>query len=172
MAEVVVTEIVKLIVEKPISQAYKEIIFAKDLDTHIKRLQDSKATIEAALLDANALNSCSHVQQDMLDKLGRALVKWDGFLDEKATRAILKELMAGSGFITKVRSFFSPSNKLITLLKDARKVKAMRGELDYIAKDYAQFGTIFSMVSEKKSKPLSQETGFYPTTDVIIGRER
>uniref|UniRef100_A0A803MJG8 Disease resistance N-terminal domain-containing protein n=1 Tax=Chenopodium quinoa TaxID=63459 RepID=A0A803MJG8_CHEQI len=81
MAEAIMAEVVSVIVEKLGSRAYKEILFAKDLDSHIKRLQKLKTTIEATFLDAASLESWSNAQLDVLDKLNNALAELDDFLD-------------------------------------------------------------------------------------------
>ncbi|XP_021761411.1 disease resistance protein RGA2-like [Chenopodium quinoa] len=54
-------ELVSVIVERLGSGAYKEILFAKDLDSHIKRLQELKTTIEATFIDAASLESWRHL---------------------------------------------------------------------------------------------------------------
>ncbi|KAJ8450748.1 hypothetical protein Cgig2_021220 [Carnegiea gigantea] len=94
------TDVIMSLGEKLFSAAVKEILFAADTESHIKSLENTKAMIDAVLLDADASTQegQSRVQRLELEKLSRVLDKIDDLLDEKATRSELKKLAAPSGF--------------------------------------------------------------------------
>ncbi|KAJ8442127.1 hypothetical protein Cgig2_007965 [Carnegiea gigantea] len=96
--EALATGVIKSLGEKLFSAAVKEILFPADTEPHIKSLANTKAMIEAVLLDADAQEGHSRVQRLELEKLSRVLDKIDALLDEKATRSQLKKLAAARGF--------------------------------------------------------------------------
>ncbi|CAO2838563.1 unnamed protein product [Amaranthus hypochondriacus] len=172
MAEAIAGEVVSFIAEKLGSRAYKEIMFAKDLDSHIKRLSELKTVVEATLLDADSTESCSNAQRDVLDKLSCALAELDDFLDEKAACARQKEVMHGNKLVKEVRLFFSKSNQVLSVLKDSHKFKAIMHKFECIAKNHSQFGTIICMPSVNQTQMLSTESVWsHVITDVVIGRD-
>ncbi|XP_074319940.1 disease resistance protein RGA2-like [Silene latifolia] len=171
MAESIVTELVKSIADKVGSEVCKTIVGAADIDSQIKGLQDMKNTIEATLLDAHSAQVCSHSQQDVLEKLEGGLAKLIDFQDAKATKAKQKQLMGGSKFTKEVRLFCSTSNQLLSPFKDARKVKGISAELSCIARNHAQFGSIVSSPSLNQTRTLSNVSGSYMSTDMVIGRD-
>ncbi|KAJ8442112.1 hypothetical protein Cgig2_007950 [Carnegiea gigantea] len=102
--EALATDVIKSLGENLFSEAVKEILFAADTKSHIKNLANTKAMIEAVLLDAEATTQegRSGVQRLELEKLSHILDKIDDLLDEKATRSELKKLAAAGGFKDKV----------------------------------------------------------------------
>ena len=133
--EALATDVIKSLGEKLFSAAVKEILFAADTESHIKSLANTKAMIEAVLLDADASTQVgrSRVQRLELEKLSRILDKIDDLLDEKASRFELKKLAAPSGFKDQVRWFFSSdTNPVVSLCRDVRQVKDISKELDSI----------------------------------------
>ncbi|KMT15954.1 hypothetical protein BVRB_3g051370 [Beta vulgaris subsp. vulgaris] len=144
MAEAILAEVVSVIANKLSSQIYTGIMSVREQNTHIKRLQELKTVVEATLLDADSMESCSNVQRDVLEKLSCALAELDDFLDEEAARAKKKQTMNGNKFIKSVRLFFSESNQFFTPLKDAQKLKTIIEKFECIAKHHAQFGSIVS----------------------------
>ncbi|XP_074318056.1 disease resistance protein RGA2-like [Silene latifolia] len=171
MAESIVTELVKTIGQKVGSEVWKTIAGAADIDSQIKGLQDVKNTIEATLLDADSAHVCSHSQRDVLEKLERGLAKLIDFQDAKATKGKQKQLMSGSKFTKEVRLFFSTSNQLVSPFKDAGKIKGITGELSRIARNHAQYGSIVSSSSLNQTRTLSNLSGSYMSTDLVIGRD-
>ncbi|CAO2838561.1 unnamed protein product [Amaranthus hypochondriacus] len=173
MAETIVAEIVSHIVQKFGSQAYHDIMLARNLDSYIKRLHEVKTLIEAILLDADSLEeSCSNVKKNVLDKLSCALVELDDFLDEKMARAKQNEVVHGHKFIKRVRLFCSESNPLFSSFREARKLKAILHKFEYIAKNHAGLGNIVSMSSINRTRTLCVEKDWSNVgTDMVIGRE-
>ncbi|XP_074319883.1 disease resistance protein RGA2-like isoform X2 [Silene latifolia] len=122
------------------------------------------------MLDS-AQEVCSHSQRVVLEKLEYGLAKLIDFQDAKAAKAKQKELMDGSKFTKEARLFFSTSNQLVSSFKDARKIKGITGKLSRIARNYAQFGSIVSSSCVNQTQILSNVSGSYMSTDVVIGRD-
>ncbi|XP_074318059.1 putative disease resistance protein RGA4 [Silene latifolia] len=171
MAESIVTELLKIIADKVGSQVCKSLVGATDIDSQVKELQNIKTTIEATLLDAHPSQVCSHSQRDVLEKLERGLAKLIDFQDAKAAKAKQKQLMGGSKFTKEARLFFSTSNQLVSPFKDAREIRGIKGELSLIARNHAQFGSIVGSPSLNQTRTLSNVSGSYMSTDMVIGRD-
>ncbi|XP_074319890.1 putative disease resistance protein RGA3 [Silene latifolia] len=171
MAESIVAELVKTIADKVGSEVCKTIVGVADIESQIKGLQDIKNTIEATLLDADSAQVCTHSQRDVLEKLELGIAKLIDFQDAKAAKAKQKELMGGSKFTKEVRLFFSTSNQLVSPFKDARKIKGITEELSRMARNHAQFGSIVSSSSLNQTRTLSNVSGSYMSTDMVIGRD-
>ncbi|KNA09406.1 hypothetical protein SOVF_153920 [Spinacia oleracea] len=172
MAEAILCEVAKTIIEKLGSGAYKKLVYAKDLDSHITSLQELKTTIEATLVDAETLETCSNSQQDVLNKLRTALAELDDFLDEQADKVELKQVMRGNKLIKPVRLFFSESNQLVSPLRDATKLKTILKKFDCIARNHAQFGSIVSSPSlnQSRGRGLQMATSSI-LHNLVVGRE-
>ncbi|KMS97199.1 hypothetical protein BVRB_7g177510, partial [Beta vulgaris subsp. vulgaris] len=148
MAESLSTGIVKVVVERPLSEAYEKIKSALvDFKSNMESLQNTRTTIEAVLLDADSMvdRSSSHTQQDALKKLSCQLDRLVDLLDAREARAMRKQVMGGSWFIKEACLFFSPSNQLVARFMDAWRVKDIRNQLDSISRDHAQFGSIVNV---------------------------
>ncbi|XP_074319938.1 putative disease resistance protein RGA3 [Silene latifolia] len=171
MAESIVTELVKTVVEKVGSEVWRRIVGAADIDSQIKELQDIKNTIEATLLDANSAQVCTHSQRDVLEKLEQGLAKLIDFQDAKAAKTKQKELMDGSKFTKEARLFFSTSNQLVSPFKNARKIKGITEELCRIERNHAQYGSIVSSQFSNQTETLSNVSGSYMSTDMVFGRD-
>ncbi|XP_074320008.1 disease resistance protein RGA2-like isoform X2 [Silene latifolia] len=79
--------------------------------------------------------------------------------------------MGGSKLTREARLFFSTSNQLVSPCKDARKIKGITGELSRVARNHAQFGSIVSSSSYNQTQTLSNISGSYMSTDMVIGRD-
>ncbi|XP_074320012.1 disease resistance protein RGA2-like isoform X2 [Silene latifolia] len=79
--------------------------------------------------------------------------------------------MGGSKFTKEARLFFSTSNQLVSPFKDARKINGITGELSRVARNYAQFGSIVSSSTLNQTRILSNVSGSYMSTDLVIGRD-
>ncbi|XP_010696097.1 putative disease resistance protein RGA1 [Beta vulgaris subsp. vulgaris] len=168
MAESLSTGIVKVVVERPLSEAYEKIKSALvDFKSNMESLQNTRTTIEAVLLDADSMvdRSSSHTQQDALKKLSCQLDRLVDLLDAREARAMRKQVMGGSWFIKEACLFFSPSNQLVARFMDAWRVKDIRNQLDSISRDHAQFGSIVNVAQ------TIQRASSHVITDMVIGRE-
>ncbi|XP_074319999.1 disease resistance protein RGA2-like isoform X2 [Silene latifolia] len=79
--------------------------------------------------------------------------------------------MGGSKFTKEARLFFSTSNQLVSPFKDARKINGITGDLSCVARNYAQFGSIVSSSTLNQTRILSNVSGSYMSTDMVIGRD-
>ncbi|XP_074284005.1 disease resistance protein RGA2-like [Silene latifolia] len=172
MTDTILTELVKTIAEKAGSEICNKLMSVSDLDTQKRGLQDVRNTLEAALLDADSAQACTHSQRDVLEKLENGLAKIMDFQDAKAAKAKQQELVKGGKFTKKVRTFFSSSNQFVTPYRDARKIKAITAELNLIARNHSQFGTILGSSSVNQTRMLANEYGSQMNTDLIIGRDK
>ncbi|XP_074318070.1 putative disease resistance protein RGA1 [Silene latifolia] len=82
-----------------------------------------------------------------------------------------KNSWGGSKFTREVRLFFSTSNQLVSPFKDARTIKGFMGELSLIARNHAQFGSIVNSPSFNQTRTVSNVSGSYMSTDMVIGRD-
>ncbi|KMT15951.1 hypothetical protein BVRB_3g051340 [Beta vulgaris subsp. vulgaris] len=137
MAEAIGIELGKLVVEKLGFKAGKLIMSAKDINSQIERLQETKSIIEATLRDADPLESCSSVEGKMIRNLHGIEARLEYFFDEKQTRAKQKELMGGSRHSKELRLFFSSLNQLVSPFRTAAKIKEIKEELESIARDHS-----------------------------------
>ncbi|CAO2838564.1 unnamed protein product [Amaranthus hypochondriacus] len=169
-AESIISDILSKMLTTLGSNAYKKIMFARSLDSHIQKLHDLKTTVQATLLDADLLESCTNSQQDFFNKLRSALVDLDDFLDETETRAQLKEVIYGNKFIKAVRVFFSESNQLYSPLRDAHKLKAIVERFDAIAKNHAHFGTLTTIANPPVLNHKRLCSG--QINDLVVGRDK
>ncbi|KNA22032.1 hypothetical protein SOVF_037860 [Spinacia oleracea] len=139
MGEAIQTAVIELAVKKLVSGGYQEIMSAVHLEPEVTRLRESRTIIQAALLDADSVLEHSHVQQDMLEKLSCELSRLVDFLDARKTKAKNK-----ANLLKEACLFFSASNQLVARFRDTQTVKYIRKNLDSIARDYAQFGSVLS----------------------------
>ncbi|KNA08868.1 hypothetical protein SOVF_158860 [Spinacia oleracea] len=158
MAESIVSDLVKTILEKLGSEAYKKFMYAKDLDSHIHTLQDLKTTIEATLVDADSLESCT-----------TTLAELDRFLEEQLDKAELKQVKRGNKFIKQLRLFFPP-------FKDVGRLRAIIEKLDCIARNHANFGSI-AMISSSvdqmngRRRSIQNMVSSSILNNLVVGRD-
>ncbi|XP_021843058.2 disease resistance protein RGA2-like [Spinacia oleracea] len=174
MAEAIISEVVSTIIEKLGSGAYKKLVYAKDLDSHITTLQELKTTIEATLVDAETLETCSNSQQDVLNKLRTTLSELDDFLEERADKTELKQVMRGNKLIKPVRVFFSESNQLFSPLRDATKLKTILKKFDRIASYHAKYGSIVissPTVNQNRGRNFQMASSSI-LNNLFVGRDR
>ncbi|XP_074319888.1 putative disease resistance protein RGA3 isoform X2 [Silene latifolia] len=79
--------------------------------------------------------------------------------------------MGGSKFTKEARLFFSTTNQLVSPFKDARKINGITKELSRITRNHAQFGSIVSLPSLNQTRTVTNVSGSYMSTDMVIGRD-
>ncbi|KNA22030.1 hypothetical protein SOVF_037840 [Spinacia oleracea] len=131
--------IVDLVMKKLINKGHGAIMSAINLESEVKKLQNTRTLIEAALLDVDSTpGHYSRAQLDSYEKLSCELDRLHDFSDVRATRELQKQVMDGNKYIKEARLFFTASNQLVARFKDARKVKDIRKKLNSITIDHAQ----------------------------------
>ncbi|KAJ8442124.1 hypothetical protein Cgig2_007962 [Carnegiea gigantea] len=116
--------------------AMNEFLFVARTESYTKDLAETKALIQALLLDADKRTqedgTSSNVRRFELEKLSAALDGIDDLLDEKASQSKIIEL---AGFKDRVCLFFSlDMNPVLSSCSYARQIKDIRQKLDF-AKD-------------------------------------
>ncbi|XP_074281864.1 disease resistance protein RGA2-like [Silene latifolia] len=174
MAEVIVAELVKILVEKLGSKFCESIVSARDIESKIKGLEDLKNIIEAAKLDADSVPLCTHTRQWLLDKLELGLAKIYDFQDAKATKAKQKENTGGSNkFRKEMQLFFPTSIPIVSSYKDAKKIKGITEGINIAVRNHDNFGSIVSSSSMNQTQTLSNVSESDHTIDrTMIGRDK
>ncbi|KAL4601004.1 hypothetical protein ACB092_11G240600 [Castanea dentata] len=155
MAEGVLFEVAKGIIEKAGNLAIQEIGLLRSLKDEIEKLNDTVLTIIKV----------------WLKRLKDAIYDADNLLDDISTEALRREVMTQNKKAKEVRIFFSKSNQLAYGFKMGHKVKAMRERLDTIAKDRARFHLDERRVETQVVGYGMRETYSFVRDEEVIGRE-
>lgn len=141
MAERVLVNIVGQIIGWLGSAAAQEFGSIWDVGDELQDLNNTLSTITALLLDAEDQQLHSHRVRNWLERLEDVVYHVDDLLDEFSTDQALQQhnVMHRNRSVTKVRTFFSASNQLVSRRKMALKVKKLRKTLDKIAVDRRDF---------------------------------
>ena len=171
MAEGVLFEVAKGIIEKAGNLAIQEIGLLRSLKDEIEKLNDTISTISAVLLDAEEQQQHNNQVKVWLKRLKDAIYDADNLLDDISTEALRQEVMTRNKKAKEVRIFFSKSNQLAYGLKMSHKVKAMRERLDAIKNDRG-FHLDERLVETQVGNYRVRETHSSVRTEEVIGRER
>ncbi|KAF3659210.1 hypothetical protein FXO37_14053 [Capsicum annuum] len=116
------------------------------LCNELQNLSATVSSIQAVLIDAEELQGRSHQVQDWIMRLKKVFFEVDDLLDDFATEIMHRKL------VDKIGIFFSKSNPMIYNFKISHRLKAIRRDLDVIAKDKASLNLV-----EKRQQPLLPE---------------
>ena len=139
MAEGVLFDLGKKVLEVVGSLAIQEIKLACGVKAELENLKSTVSTIQAVLLDAEKQGSHNNEVKDWLNKLRDVFLDADDVLDDFSTEALQHKVMTGSKMTKEVRIFFSSSNQLAFSLKMGHRIKAIRERLDVINKEKEDF---------------------------------
>ncbi|XP_021843063.2 putative disease resistance protein RGA1 [Spinacia oleracea] len=163
--------IVDLVMKKLIKKGHGAIMSAINLESEVKKLQNTRTLIEATLLDVDSMSEhYSPAQLDSFQKLSCELDRLHDFSDVRATRELQKQVMDGNKYINEARLFFTASNQLVARFKDARKVKDIRKKLNSITIDHAQIGSINCMPTASQTRVLNGSSQDF-VSNMVIGRD-
>ncbi|XP_050283802.1 putative disease resistance protein RGA4 [Quercus robur] len=171
MAEGVLFEVAKGIIEKAGNLAIQEIGLLRSLKDEIEKLNDTVSTVRAVLLDAEEQQQHNNQVKVWLKRLKDAIYDADNLLDDISTEALRCEVMTQNKKAKEVRIFFSKSNQLAYGFKMGHKVKAMRERLDTISKDRAGFHLDERHVESQVGNYRVRETHSSVRTEEVIGRD-
>ena len=171
MAEGVLFDVAKGMIEKAINLAIQEIGLLWSLKDEIEKLKDTVFTISAVLLDAEEQQQHNNQVKVWLNRLKDAIYDADNLLDDISTEALRQEVMTRDKKAKKVRIFFSKSNQLAYGFKMGHKVKEMRGRLDTIAAN-RKFHLVERLVETQVRHHRVRETHSFVHTEKVIGREK
>nr|XP_023873543.1 putative disease resistance protein RGA4 [Quercus suber] len=144
----------------------EEVKLASSVETEIENLTDTVSTIRAVLLDAEKQSSHNHQIKDWLSRLKDVLHDADDLLDDFSTEVMRRKVMT-----KKVRLFSSCSNPLAFSPKMGHEIKAIRENLNAIAKDKEAFHFSQSLVEPQVMNSGDRETYSFVLEDEVIGRE-
>ncbi|XP_075643226.1 putative disease resistance protein RGA1 [Castanea sativa] len=170
MAEGVLFDLGKKVLEVVGSLAFQEIKLTCGVKAELENLKSTVSTIQAVLLDAEKQGSHNNEVKDWLNKLRDVLHDTDDVLDDFFTEALQHKVMAGNKMTKEVRIFFSSSNKLAFSLKMGHKIKAIRERLDVIKKEKEDFHFIQNSV-EPQVMNRDRETYSFVLEEDVVGRE-
>ena len=170
MAEGVLFEVAKGIIEKAGNLAIQEIGLLRSLKDEIEKLNGTISTISAVLLDAEEQQQHNNQVKVWLKRLKDAIYDADNLLDDISTEAQRREVMTQNKKAKEVRIFFSKSNQLAYGLKMGHKVKAMRERLDAIKNDRG-FHLDERLVETQVGNYRVRETHSSVRTEEVIGRD-
>ncbi|KAL0007254.1 hypothetical protein SO802_008756 [Lithocarpus litseifolius] len=170
MAEGVLFEPAKRVLEELGSLALQEIKLAHGVKAELENLKSTVSTIKDVLLDAEKKAGDSVAVKGWLEKLKDFLHDADDVLDDFATEALQRKVMAGNKVMKEVRIFFSSSNQIAFSLKMGHRIKATRERLDVITNEMMKFPFIKGSI-EPQVKNKDRETYSFVLQDEVIGRE-
>ena len=170
MAEGVLFDVAKGMIEKAINLAIQEIGLLWSLKDEIEKLKDTVFTISAVLLDAEEQQQHNNQVKVWLKRLKDAIYDADNLLDDISTEAQRREVMTQNKKAKEVRIFFSKSNQLAYGLKMGHKVKAMRERLDAIKNDRG-FHLDERPVETQVGGYRARETHSFVRSEEVIGRD-
>ncbi|CAI0554978.1 unnamed protein product [Linum tenue] len=184
MAEIILIPVAKQILGKATDLASEQFGLLWNFKRELLKLKDTIGTIQAVLRDAEEKQFHSNQVKDWLEKLSEVMYDAEDLLDDLATEARRKVVLAatstgnddGGGRRTlgttcwSVVCFLLSSlpKQLAYDLKMAHGIKAIREKLDDISKDK---DTLHLEVHTTEEEPLpSRETDSCPPT-IVVGRE-
>ncbi|KAK4592361.1 hypothetical protein RGQ29_016771, partial [Quercus rubra] len=170
MAEGVLFDLGKKVLEVVGSLALQEIKLACGVKDELENLKSTVSTIQAVLLDAEKQGSHNNEVKDWLNKLRDVFLDADDVLDDFSTEALQHKVMAGNKMTKEVRIFFSSSNQLAFSLKMGHRIKAIRERLDVIAKEKDDFHFIQNSI-EPQVMNRDRETYSFVLEEAVVGRE-
>ncbi|KAK5792033.1 hypothetical protein PVK06_033146 [Gossypium arboreum] len=172
MAEGILFDLTRKLLEALVSLAAEELGAAWGLKEEIDKLEKTALTIRAVLHDAeDQRNRNNHQVLLWLKNLKDVLYDVEDLLDEFFCDALRQKIVAGDGKLKKVRLFFSKSNQLAYGLKMAPKVKAIRERLHAIAADRDNFQLSNCPVKTPIEIRERDQTYSFERSEEIIGRD-
>ncbi|GMJ12895.1 hypothetical protein like AT3G14470 [Hibiscus trionum] len=164
MADAIVSALFSTILNNLDSLFREEVRLAGSLKTELESLQSTLTTIQAVLHDAEQKQWKSEAIKNWLRKLQQAAYDLEDVLDDFHSEA------SGSGFRSKVSTFFSLQNPLLFRSSMARRVKTAREKVDAIAAERIKFhleADVGEAVIERNS---DRETSSLVNESEVFGR--
>ncbi|KAF3663797.1 putative oxidation resistance protein 1-like isoform X1 [Capsicum annuum] len=128
------------------SLAAEEVGSIYGLADELHKFSTTVSSIQAVLIDAEEQQGSSNQLKDSIARLKKVFFEADDLLDDVATEVEHRKLF------NKVGIFFSKSNPVIFNRKISYRLKAIRRDLDVIAKDRASLNLV-----ERRQQPLLRE---------------
>ncbi|XP_016492099.2 putative disease resistance protein RGA3 [Nicotiana tabacum] len=146
------------------SLAVQEVGSIWGLSDELRKLSGTVSSIQAVLIDAEEQQQSSHEVRDWIRKLKRVFFEADDLLDDFATEVTHRKL------VSNVSIFFSKSNPVLYNLKISKRLKAIRENLDVIAKNKAYLNLVERRQPLLLESNLDRETYSFVPDGEVIGR--
>ncbi|XP_009801207.1 putative disease resistance protein RGA3 [Nicotiana sylvestris] len=146
------------------SLAVQEVGSIWGLSDELRKLSGTVSSIQAVLIDAEEQQQSSHGVRDWTRKLKKVFFEADDLLDDFATQVTHRKL------VSKVSIFFSKSNPVLYNHKISKRLKAIRENLDVIAKDKASLNLVERRQPLLLESNLDRETSSFVPDGEVIGR--
>ena len=171
MAEAILLDLARKIIERLGSMAFEEIGSIWGVKDELQKLKDIVSTIQAVLQDAEEKQDMNHQVRNWLMKLRDVAYDADDVLSDFFTEDLRRRVMCGGKMAKKVRIFFSSSNQPVFRLKMAHKIKAIREKLDAIANDKNKLQLVESPLETRVVTRERDQTYSFIHEEEVIGRE-
>ncbi|KAH0739938.1 hypothetical protein KY290_038643 [Solanum tuberosum] len=167
MAETILYKLAAEILKSLSSLAAQQVGSIYGVADELHKLSTTVSSIQAVLTDAEKQQGSSH--QDWIMRLKKVFFEADDLLDDFATEVTRRKLVNKAGI------FFSKSNPVLYNLKISHRLKAIRQNLDLIAKDKASLDLVEMrqpLLLEPNSVQLNldRETYSFVPDGEVIGR--
>uniref|UniRef100_M1BFQ3 NBS-LRR resistance protein RGH1 n=2 Tax=Solanum tuberosum TaxID=4113 RepID=M1BFQ3_SOLTU len=167
MAETILYKLAAEILKSLGSLAAQQVGSIYGVANELHKLSTTVSSIQAVLTDAEKQQGSSH--QDWIMRLKKVFFEADDLLDDFATEVTRRKLVNKAGI------FFSKSNPVLYNLKISHRLKAIRQNLDLIAKDKASLDLVEMrqpLLLEPNSVQLNldRETYSFVPDGEVIGR--
>ncbi|KAG1326572.1 putative disease resistance protein RGA3 [Cocos nucifera] len=156
-----VSALLRVVIGKLATGAWKELSPLKSVQRHIKKLQSTLSTIQDVLEDAEERSPREKSLRSWLCKLKDAAYDADDVVDTFHTVALRRRRRR-----VEVRKLFLPSLSLAFRFRMAKKIKKIRKRLDEIAADRSKFHLREGSVSDGRV-----EIGHRLTSSAVDGSE-
>ncbi|XP_024029133.1 putative disease resistance protein RGA3 [Morus notabilis] len=157
------------VLKRVATAAEQEICLAWGMKEDLKKLEKTMSTLKAVLLDAGKKQEQNEALRVWLRRLKDVFLDAQDVLGEVECELLRREVVKTHGSIgRKVRRFFSSSNPLAFRLNIGHQIKALRQELDDVAKDRIHFH-----LNEKQDlmQGRREMTSSFVRPSEIIGRD-
>ncbi|XP_024027122.1 disease resistance protein RGA2-like [Morus notabilis] len=157
------------VLKRVATAAEQEICLAWGMKGDLKKLEKTMSTLKAVLLDAENKQEQNEALRVWLRRLKDVFLDAQDVLGEVECELLRREVVKTYGIIgRKVRRFFSSSNPLAFRLNIGHQIKALRQELDDVAKDRINFHLI---EQQDLMQGRREMTSSFVRPSEIIGRD-
>ncbi|KAJ0478653.1 putative P-loop containing nucleoside triphosphate hydrolase, leucine-rich repeat domain superfamily [Helianthus annuus] len=169
MAEIIASELLKVVFEKLSSEAVKKIGRSQGIQSELKKLERTLTQIQSLLNDASQKEITDEAVQNWLNGLQHLAYDIDDVLDDLATQAMHRELTQQSGAITSKVKKLVPTwyTNLSLSQRMHHKLDDITTKLQDLEKEKVSLGLI---VKDERSKRIYQTS--LVDTSSIVGREK
>nr|XP_043625357.1 putative disease resistance protein At3g14460 [Erigeron canadensis]XP_043625358.1 putative disease resistance protein At3g14460 [Erigeron canadensis]XP_043625359.1 putative disease resistance protein At3g14460 [Erigeron canadensis]XP_043625360.1 putative disease resistance protein At3g14460 [Erigeron canadensis]XP_043625361.1 putative disease resistance protein At3g14460 [Erigeron canadensis]XP_043625362.1 putative disease resistance protein At3g14460 [Erigeron canadensis]XP_043625364.1 pu len=171
MAEIILSTLLSIVVEKVASATFNKISHSKEIQSHLKNLETSLPKIQALLNDAAEKEIQDERVKDWLNRLQHLAYDADDILDSLATDdAIDRDLTQEPGVVRRVRKLFNATFSSSATRIQSCKLNDISTKLQQLCDEKNDLGLT---VKDKRSKNVNRiyQTSLFDSPNSIVGRE-